>query len=553
MNAITKTEVWNDLREHADKMNTVHMRDLFLQEKNRFEQFSLQGSELFLDYSKNIITSETMDLLIKLANSVNIKEKMNEMFIGKPINVTEHRAVLHTALRNRSNASVVVDNEDVMPKVNAVLEKMRKFTDQVRNGVWLGYTGKQITDIVNIGIGGSDLGPKMVTTALAFYSKRDLHSHFVSNVDGTQIVETLKTLNPETTLFIIASKTFTTQETLTNARAARDWLLRELNASDDAVAKHFVAVSTNAEQVKAFGIDVDNMFEFWDWVGGRYSVWSAIGLPIALSIGMDNFEEFLSGAYEMDKHFFKADFTKNMPVILALIGVFYRNFLGVSTQAIIPYSQYLFYFASYLQQLDMESNGKSVKVDGEIVDYKTGPIIWGGVGTDGQHAYHQLLHQGTEYVPIDFIIPINSLNPIGDQHKLLFANCLAQSQAFLLGRTFDEVYQELLDKGLKETEAKELSMHKAMQGNQPSNTILFEKLTPKTLGALIALYEHKVFVQGIIWEIDSFDQWGVELGKQLANKIVDDLSGGVAEHSEQFDSYDSSTQGLIECYRRYKK
>jgi glucose-6-phosphate isomerase len=459
--------------------------------------------------------------------------------------------VLHTALRNQSDDSILVDGVNVMPKIRTVLAKMRKFSEQVRKGEWRGCTGKPITDIVNIGIGGSDLGPKMVTHALAYYAQENLHCHFVSNVDGTQIVQTLKSLNPETTLFIIASKTFTTLETLTNAKAAKEWLLQKLNVSLDAVAKHFVAVSTNAQQVAAFGIDPENMFEFWDWVGGRYSVWSAIGLPVVLAIGMDNFMEFLTGAYAMDQHFRQAEFANNMPVILALLGVWYRNFFAVGTQAIIPYSQYLFYLTAYLQQLDMESNGKSVTITGEVVDYNTGAIIWGGIGTDGQHAYHQLLHQGTEIIPVDFILPINSLNPIGEQHKLLYANCLAQSQALSLGRFVDEIYPELIDKGMATDEAGILALHKAMPGNQPSNTLLFEKLTPRSLGALIALYEHKVFVQGMIWEIDSFDQWGVELGKQLANEIVGDLAG--EEYSKQYAEYDNSTQGLIKYYRDLAK
>lgn len=550
MTNITKTKLWAELEQHADDITAIHMREL-LADANRFTKFSLQGPEIFLDYAKNRITQETMDLLLRLTQEIKLREKIEAMFTGKLINITERRAVLHTALRNQSDDSILVDGVNVMPKIRTVLAKMRKFSEQVRNGEWRGCTGKPITDIVNIGIGGSDLGPKMVTHALAYYAQENLHCHFVSNVDGTQIVQTLKSLNPETTLFIIASKTFTTLETLTNAKAAKEWLLQKLNVSLDAVAKHFVAVSTNAQQVAAFGIDPENMFEFWDWVGGRYSVWSAIGLPVVLAIGMDNFMEFLAGAYAMDQHFRQAEFANNMPVILALLGVWYRNFFAVGTQAIIPYSQYLFYLTAYLQQLDMESNGKSVTIAGEVVDYNTGAIIWGGIGTDGQHAYHQLLHQGTEIIPVDFILPVNSLNPIGEQHKLLYANCLAQSQALSLGRFVDEIYPELIDQGMAADEAGMLALHKAMPGNQPSNTLLFEKLTPRSLGALIALYEHKVFVQGMIWEIDSFDQWGVELGKQLANEIVEDLAG--EEYSKQYAEYDNSTQGLIKHYRDLAK
>ena len=539
---ITDTTVWHNLQTHYESISTTHLRDLFLDDNERFENFSIEAAGLFLDYSKNHITQETQKLLIELANSTNLEGKITAMFAGEPINNTEHRAALHTALRNRSNTPILVDNEDVMPKINKVLDKIHSFTDQVREGKWLGYTGKPMTDIVNIGIGGSDLGPKMVCCALKSYASH-LRCHFISNIDGTQIIETLQSLNPETTLFCIASKTFTTLETLTNANTAKSWLLNKFGDSA-AVAKHFVAISTNTEKVRNFGIDTNNMFEFWDWVGGRYSVWSAIGLSIALLAGMENFEAFLDGAHTIDQHFQTAPFDKNMPVILALLGLWHRNFFNFSSHTVIPYDQYLQFFSAFLQQLDMESNGKSIQRDTSDINYQTGPVIWGGIGTDGQHAFHQLLHQGTSVIPVDFIIPLNSLNPIGKHHDLLFANCLAQSQALLQGKTTKEAYQELIAKGLNDEEAKILAKHKTMPGNRPSNTILFDKLTPKILGALIALYEHKVFVQGVIWNINSFDQWGVELGKQLANKITPDLTSKAIS-----PKYDCSTKGLIEKYR----
>jgi glucose-6-phosphate isomerase len=493
--------------------------------------WALSAAGLTLDYSKNRINEKEIGLFIQLMGEIKLKEKIEAMFSGEKINITENRAVLHTALRNRSAEPVFVDGENVMPKINAVLQKMRVFSDKVRSGEWKGQTGKAITDIVNIGIGGSDLGPKMVCEALKFYAPAGLKAHFVSNVDGTQITETLKNLNPETTLFIIASKTFTTIETLTNAETARDWLLKKLK-EPSAVAKHFVAVSTAAEKVAEFGIDTKNMFEFWDWVGGRYSVCSAIGLIIALFIGMDHFEEFLEGAHEMDVHFRNSAFEQNMPVILALLGVWYRNFYHAETEAVIAYDDYLKYFVSYLQQMDMESNGKSVTIDGEkIIDYKTGPVIWGGVGTDVQHSFHQLLHQGTDLIPVDFIVALSSLNPVGEHQDLLFSNCLAQAKALAEGRTHDE-------------KGNALPSCKVMPGNHPSNMILFEKLTPKVLGALIALYEHKVFVQGKIWGVNSFDQWGVELGKILAKVIGPDLKQG-----SNLEKYDASTKNLIEMYR----
>ncbi|MGD9152568.1 MAG: glucose-6-phosphate isomerase [Gammaproteobacteria bacterium] len=550
MGSIVDSEAWKNLRQHCDVLEEIHIRDLFAQEGNRFYQFSLQGPEIFLDFSKNRVVPETMNLLIRLAEAINLNDKIEAMFTGQAINFTEHRAVLHTALRNRSNTPVMVNNEDVMPKINKILNKMRKFTEQVRSGKWHGSTGKKITDIVNIGIGGSDLGPKMVVNALAYYAKKNLRCHFVSNVDGTQITETLESLDPETTLFIVASKTFTTIETLTNAETARDWLLKKLKAPKEAVAKHFVAVSTNAEKVKEFGIDVENMFEFWDWVGGRYSVWSAIGLPIALSIGMDKFEDFLAGAHEMDKHFYQAKFDKNIPVILGLLSIFNHDFLGAGSEAVIPYDQYLFYLVQYLQQLSMESNGKTITVDGEISPCRTGAILWGGIGTDGQHAFHQLLHQGTELVAIDFIIPIRSLNPTGEHHVLLMANCLAQAQALMCGRSLEEVRKEMLDAGIDVKRVDELAPYKVMPGNQPVNMIMLDKLTPRSLGALLAMYEHRTFVIGAVLGINSFDQWGVELGKKLAGNITGDLI--YTEYSAEYAEYDDSTKGLIErCRSRF--
>lgn len=536
MTSPTQTKAWSDLIAHYPAVQHLHLRDL-LQDNSRFDRFSLSACGLTLDYSKNRVDEKAVELLVQLAEELQLKDKINAMFSGEKINITENRAVLHTALRYRSNAPVMMDGEDVMPKINTVLAQMKTFSEKVRGGEWKGHTGKKITDIVNIGIGGSDLGPKMVCEALKYYLTNNLHVHFVSNVDGTQIAETLKTLNPETTLFIIASKTFTTIETLTNAKTAKTWLLENLNADESAVAKHFVAVSTAAEKVAAFGIDTQNMFGFWDWVGGRYSVWSAIGLSIALSVGMENFEAFLDGAHEMDVHFKTAPFAKNMPMIMALLGVWYRNFFHAESHAIIAYDDYLKYFMAYLQQLDMESNGKSVAIDGQtITDYETGPVIWGGVGTDVQHSFHQLLHQGIGIHPIDFIVPLNSLNPMGDHHALLYSNCLAQSKALAEGKTLDDIIAD----GIPEDIAK----HKVMLGNHSSNTIVFDKLTPKVLGALIALYEHKVFVQGKIWNLNSFDQWGVELGKALAKGIAPDLKKG-----RNLSHYDASTKGLIELYR----
>jgi len=531
---------WHALVEHQRLLEKMHMRELFNEDPERGEKFSLRFDNLLLDYSKNRIIDETLDLLISLARETGVEQLRDRMFAGEAINLTEQRAVLHTALRNRSNDAVLVDGSDVMPAVKAVLAQVRKFSHAVRDGDWLGYNGKRIKDVVNIGIGGSDLGPLMVCEALKFYRHAELRLHFVSNVDGTQISETLKQLRPETTLFIIASKTFTTQETLTNAHTARDWFMQQVG-NESAIDSHFVAVSTNSEQVAAFGIDTANMFELWDWVGGRYSLWSAIGLPIALAIGMDRFEQLLNGAHQMDQHFSNAPLEENMPVLLALIGIWYHNFFGAESYAVEPYDQYMHRFPAYLQQLDMESNGKSVSRDGgPIDDYTTGPVLWGEPGTNGQHAFFQLLHQGTRLVPTDFLVPIQSHNPIGNHHTLLLANCFAQSEALMRGKTEAEARAELTAQGTADSELERLLPHKIFSGNRPSNTLLFQQLDPHMLGMLIALYEHKVFVQGIIWNINSFDQWGVELGKQLASTIAEELQDDVDSRS-----HDSSTNTLI--------
>ena len=519
------------------------MRDLFNANPKRFDTFSLTHEDLLLDYSKHRITSETLTLLFQMAREANIENWRDRMFSGEKINITENRAVLHTALRNRSNTPVYVDGKDVMPEVNAVLAQMRSFTEKVRSGQWTGYTGKAITDIVNIGIGGSDLGPVMVCDALKPYASPDLNVHFVSNIDGAHLMRALEKCNPETTLFIVASKTFTTQETMTNATSARTWFLDA--AKDNAyVAKHFVALSTNAKAVEAFGIDTNNMFAFWDWVGGRYSLWSAIGLSIALYVGMDHFEDLLAGGHAMDNHFKTAPLEQNMPVIMAMIGVWYNNFFHVDTHAILPYDQGLARFAAYLQQADMESNGKFVCRDGTDVKYKTGPVIWGEAGTNGQHAFYQLIHQGTQTVPADFLMPIHSHYQVGsngDQHhKILLANFLAQTQALMLGKTRDEARAELEAQGMSGEGLEDLLPHKVFHGNRPTTSIMFDKLTPYTLGKLIALYEHKIFVQGIIWDINSYDQWGVEYGKQIAQQILPLLKNG-----ETINDFDGSTNGLI--------
>ena len=537
--------VWHALEEHQRLLEKMHMRDLFNQDPARGEKFSLQFDNLLLDYSKNRIVDKTLELLVSLARETGVEQLRDRMFAGEAINLTEQRAVLHTALRNRSNDAVLVDGSDVMPAINAVLAQMRKFSDAVRDGDWLGYNGKRIKDVVNIGIGGSDLGPLIVCEALKSYRHAELRSHFVSNVDGTQISETLKQLHPESTLFIVASKTFTTQETLTNAHTARDWFMQQVG-DESAIASHFVAVSTNSEQVAAFGIDTANMYEFWNWVGGRYSLWSAIGLPIALAIGMDRFEQLLNGAHQMDQHFRNAPLEENMPVLLALIGIWYHNFFGAGSYAVEPYDQYMHRFPAYLQQLDMESNGKSVNRDGyPINDYTTGPVLWGEPGTNGQHAFFQLLHQGTQLVPADFLVPIETHNPVGNHHTLLLANCFAQAEALMRGKTEAEAHAELSQQGLSGESLERLLPHKVFGGNRPSNTLLFRKLDPHTLGMLIALYEHKVFVQGAIWNINSFDQWGVELGKQLASEIADDLT-----NNTKTTTHDASTNGLINYVKR---
>jgi glucose-6-phosphate isomerase len=544
---ISQTPAWKALTEHTKKLKTKTISASFQEEADRFETFSINAAGIFLDFSKNILTKETFSLLLNLAQERDVKNWIEKMFSGEKINITENRAVLHTALRNRSDEPILLDGKDVMPEIKKVLNKIRVFSEKVRSGSWKGYTGKKITDIVNIGIGGSNLGPAMAVEALTPYTDPNLNFHFVSNVDGTHIAETVKTLNPETTLFIIASKTFTTLETMTNAKTARNWFLG--HAKDETfIAKHFVAVSTNKTSVEAFGIDSQNMFEFWDWVGGRYSLWSAIGLSIVIAIGMDQFEEFLSGAHEMDNHFRTADFENNIPIVLALVGILYNNFFGFETHALLPYDQYLRRLAAYVQQLDMESNGKHICKDGTQSKAATGPIIWGEPGTDGQHAFYQLIHQGTKLIPADFLAPANSHNPIGNHHQLLLANFFAQTEALMNGKTIEQVKEELKNSGLDEEKINEISPHKVFEGNRPSNSIMFKQLDPKTLGALIAMYEHKVFVQGIIWNICSFDQWGVELGKQLASRIIPELKG-----PEDITSHDPSTNNLINYYKKMRK
>ncbi len=546
MSARTQTPAWKALRDHHASMATAQMRDLFAADPGRFERFSILWEDMIVDYSKHRITTETMSLLLSLARESDVASWRDRMFAGERINFTEGRAVLHTALRNRSDRPVTVDGVDVMPGVRKVLSHMREFSDAVRSGDWRGCTGKKITDIVNIGIGGSDLGPVMVTEALKPYAAPGLRTHFVSNVDGTHIAETLKPLAPDRTLFIIASKTFTTQETIANARTAREWFLREVQ-DEGAIARHFVALSTNEKEAVKFGIDRSNMFEFWDWVGGRYSLWSAIGLSIAVAIGMDNFEELLAGAYAMDEHFRTAPPERNIPVILALLGIWYNNFFGAATHAILPYDQYLHRFPAYFQQGDMESNGKRTSREGETVDYTTGPVIWGEPGTNGQHAFYQLIHQGTRLIPVDFIAPLQSHNPVGDHHVLLLSNVFAQAEALMKGKTADEVRPELVAAGMKGEALERLLPHKVFEGNRPSTTILLHKITPASLGKLVALYEHKIFVQGIIWNINSFDQWGVELGKQLAGKILPELSSPAT-----VTTHDSSTRGLINYYKKHR-
>ena len=541
----TQTKAYEYLSENFEKLSGSHLKDLFKTDKHRFEKFSLQFEDILLDYSKNRINDETLALLVQCAKECRVNDAIAAMFSGEVINMTEGRPVLHVALRNQSNTPIYVEGKDVMPDVNAVLKHMEEFSNAVISGTWTGYTGKAITDVVNIGIGGSDLGPVMVTEALKPYKTR-LNLHFVSNVDGTHIAETLKTVNPETTLFLIASKTFTTQETMANAHSAREWFLAA-GAKEADIAKHFAALSTNAKAVAAFGIDTKNMFEFWDWVGGRYSLWSAIGLSICLSIGFDNFKDLLAGAHAMDNHFKTAEFEQNIPVILALAGIWYNNFFDAQTQAILPYDQYMHRFAAYFQQGDMESNGKYVDRNGEQVDYSTGPIIWGEPGTNGQHAFYQLIHQGTKLIPCDFIAPAQSHNPLGEHHTLLLSNFFAQTEALMNGKTEEEVIAELKAAGKTEQEIAEIAPFKVFEGNRPTNSILVKKITPRSLGSLIAMYEHKIFVQGIMWNIYSFDQWGVELGKQLAGKILPEL-----RTNDEITSHDSSTNGLINQFKAWR-
>jgi glucose-6-phosphate isomerase len=537
---------WKALGEHQREMAGVHMRDLFAQDPHRFERFSLNTGDILFDYSKNRVTDKTMAMLFNLARETNLAEKIEAMFRGEKINTSENRAVLHVALRNRSNRPILVDGEDVMPEVNRVLQKMRIFSEAVRSGEWKGYTGKPITDVINIGIGGSDLGPKMVTEALKPYGKPNLCVYYASNIDSADLVEILKAINPETALFLVASKTFTTQETMANAQSARDWFLA--SAKDEtAVAKHFVALSTNVEEVRKFGINPNNMFEFWDWVGGRYSLWSAVGLSIAIYIGMDRYEELLNGAHRIDEHFRSTPFEQNIPVIMGLLGIWYNNFFRAQSHAILPYDQYLVNFPAYFQQGDMESNGKGVTSAGEWVDYSTGPIIWGQVGTNGQHAFYQLIHQGTKLIPCDFLAAAQSQNPLGEHHAMLISNFLAQTEALMKGKTPEEVRKELMEEGYTGEQLERLIPAKTFPGNRPTNSLLYPKLTPEVLGSLIALYEHKVFTQGAIWSINSFDQMGVELGKQLAKKILPELRG-----TAEITAHDSSTNGLIGYYKKHR-
>ncbi|MDH5476649.1 MAG: glucose-6-phosphate isomerase [Cyclobacteriaceae bacterium] len=541
----TSTASWGKLESHYQEIKETHLRDLFKNEPSRFNDFHAQFEDILVDYSKNRITKETLGHLLGLADEIDLKSAISSMFSGEKINATENRSVMHVALRNRSNTPMFVNGENVMPKINKVLQQMKNFCNEIHSGDWKGFTGKPITDIVNIGIGGSDLGPYMVTEALRPYKKENITSHFVSNVDATHIAEALKDINPETTLFLIASKTFTTQETMTNAFTARNWFLDVAQEKD--IAKHFVALSTNETAVVEFGIDKQNMFQFWDWVGGRYSLWSAIGLSIALTIGYDHFEQLLDGAHAIDNHFKDESFDKNIPVLLALIGVWYTNFFGAASEAILPYDQYMHRFAAYFQQGNMESNGKSVDRNGKKINYETGPIIWGEPGTNGQHAFYQLIHQGTKLIPCDFLAPINSHNAIGDHHSKLLSNFFAQSEALMNGKTEDEAKRELEEKGMNKSDIESLLPFKVFEGNIPTNSILFKQLSPRALGSLIAMYEHKIFVQGVIWNIFSFDQWGVELGKQLANNILPEL-----QNNNEVVSHDSSTNGLINAYKKMK-
>ena len=548
MTKIIDSNEWQDLKKHFDDIKNVQMRDLFKDDEQRFEKFHLALDDFLFDFSKNRINDKTLDLLNKLAIKADVEGWRAKQFSGEKINTTEDRAVLHTALRSQDNNPVVVDGVDIKPEVKKVLKQVESFSNSINDGSWKGFTGKKINTIVNIGIGGSDLGPAMVCKALQPFSHKDLHIHFVSNVDGADLALTLEQCDPETTLFIVASKTFTTQETMTNAFSARHWFLNHAK-NNDAISQHFVAVSTNIEKVKEFGINEENMFIFWDWVGGRYSLWSSIGLSISIYLGFENFKELQSGAYEMDQHFLNAPIEKNMPIQMALIGIWYNNFFKFNTQAILPYDQGLSLLPSYLQQADMESNGKFIDRDGNRVCLETGPVIWGESGTNGQHAFYQLIHQGTQFVPCDFIMPIKSHYNPGDKknlhHKILMSNLLAQSQSLMMGKTIDEARSELINSGLSDQEISSLLPHRSFEGNRPSNTILFEKLTPKNLGKLIALYEHKIFVQGIIWNINSFDQWGVEYGKQIARLVLPKIQG-----EKTTSCFDASTNNLIDYIKK---
>tara|TARA_R110002049_G_scaffold68381_1_gene177242 strand:+ start:2005 stop:3651 length:1647 start_codon:yes stop_codon:yes gene_type:complete len=541
----TSTEAWKLLSDATAK--SIELKSLFGKDPQRFQKFSVRFNDILLDYSKNRIDEEILSSLFDLANQTNLSEAIEDMFVGKAINGTEGRSVLHTALRNRSNDPVYVEGKDVMPKVNEVLNKMKVFSEKVSNGEWKGYTGKPIESLVNIGIGGSDLGPVMVTEALKPYQHSHIKTHFVSNVDGSHITEVLKQVNPETTLFFIASKTFTTQETMTNAHTARSWFLEHAE-NESEVAKHFIALSTNGKAVSEFGIDLDNMFEFWDWVGGRYSLWSAIGLTIACAVGFDNFRKLLEGAHDMDKHFRTESFDKNLPVLLALIGIWNTNFLGATSETILPYDQYMHRFPAYFQQGNMESNGKYTDREGNKVNYSTGPVIWGEPGTNGQHAFYQLIHQGTQLIPCDFIAPAQTHNPVSDHHAKLMSNFFAQTEALMNGKSLEEVKEEMKKEGKSPETIEKIAPHRVFEGNRPTNSILVKKINPSTLGALIAMYEHKIFVQGVIWNIFSFDQWGVELGKVLAKSILPELKS-----DEEVSSHDSSTNGLINAFKDFRK
>ena len=550
MSQINQLPIWQSLNQHKKDIESISLREMFKSDPNRFNQFHIQFNDLLLDYSKHRISKETISLLVKLAKEADVEGWRNRMFEGEKINSTEHRAVLHTALRNQNISPIISDGEDVMPKIKNVLKKMRRFSEEVRSGQWKGFTGKTITSVINIGIGGSDLGPAMVCQALKAYGSKTITPYFVSNVDGADLSQALEKCNPETTLFIIASKTFTTQETMTNAFSARDWFLKAAKDNQH-IKKHFVALSTNQHAVSQFGIDTENMFEFWDWVGGRYSLWSAIGLSIALYIGMDGFEDLLKGGFEMDEHFKTAPIEQNIPMMMGLLGIWYINFFNFPTHAILAYDQGLSKLAPYLQQADMESNGKFINRDGEHIDFHTGPVIWGEVGTNGQHAFYQLLHQGTEIVPADFIMPIESQYALGkdgnEHHKILLSNFIAQTQSLMLGKTYNEARAEIEKQGYEGEDIESFIPQKTFEGNRPTSSILFKKLTPKTLGQIIAMYEHKIFTQGIIWNINSFDQWGVEYGKQIAKQVLPKLS-----EKTPTDNFDSSTNGLINYIKKYQ-